>query len=255
MEIGAHLSRSDLQKTADRLGLTAAQIFLGSPKTWKRPALSPQVVAELQAVKIPFFVHAPYLFNPASANPGVRAGTVKNLQVELDNCALAGAQGLVIHAGQGGKDSTIDETIERWRNLLSKITVSSPIIIENTAGGNTAPGRSVEDFVKLMEALQAYDVEYCIDTCHSWAGNFTLDSLAPTLLRELGKPPKVVHMNGSKAEDLASGRDRHANFTAGLPQTELSLEFAEAVNVPVILETPGDNFFSDVDLLKSRLSD
>lgn len=252
MEVGAHLNRHHLKKTVDGLGMSAAQIFVGSPRTWRRPDLPSADIQTLKDLTFPIFIHAPYILNPASANPGVRAGTIKSLQKELDNCAKIAGEGVVIHAGQAGGESTMEEAISRWQEVLKRVDLTAPIIIENTAGGKTAPGRHLGDFLKLMEALAPFGVEYCIDTCHSWTGGFGLEGLSSTLMSELGRPPRVIHMNGS--QDLpGSGRDRHSNLLIGDKQTELSLEVAEAFAVPTILETPGEYFMRDVKLLKERL--
>lgn len=232
--------------------MSAAQIFVGSPRTWRRPDLSSADVKTLHDLTFPVFIHAPYIFNPASAHQGVRAGTVRSLQKELDNCAKIGGAGVVIHAGQAGVEGTMEEAVSRWQEVLKQVDITAPILIENTAGGRTAPGRHLGDFLTFMEALAPFGVEYCIDTCHSWTGGFGLEWLADTLVSELGRGPAVIHMNGSQ-DAPGSGRDRHSNLVAGDKQTELSLDFANSFTVPVILETPGTSFSDDVKLLRERL--
>lgn len=247
------MGRENLQATADGLSFTAAQIFLGSPKRWARPTPGAKEVKELKALTFPLYIHAPYLFNPASANDEVRAKTAQALQKELDNCALVGAAGLVIHGGQGGKDSTMEEALIRWEECLQQLTFTTPLLIENTAGGYTAPARHLKDFSKLMAMATPYGASYCIDTCHSWSGGFGLKDLHGRLLEAVGQGPAMVHLNGTR-EALASGRDRHANFQRGEEQTELSLTFAKDAGVPVLLETPGEAFMADVKLLQDELA-
>lgn len=252
MKIGAHVGKENLKKTLEDWGFTTAQIFLSSPKRWAASKLSPKLVAELTSVEAPFFVHSSYLLNPASPNPEVREKTKKSLQEQLDLCALVGAEGLIVHGGQGGKESTVDEAIERWVEVMKAIAPTSKLIIENTAGGNAAPGRHLDSFAKLYESLDFFPRGYCVDTCHSWAGGFGLEELADRLLPLMGEKPSLVHMNSSKDPE-GCGRDRHSNLVEGDRQTDLALAFALALEVPVVLETPGEGFVNDVKLLKEKL--
>lgn len=253
MEIGAHLQKVALEETMKNLGLTAAQVFLGSPKRWAVSRQPDKVVNELKNISHPVFVHSSYLLNPASPNPAVRDNTRKSLQAQLDQAALVGAQGLIVHAGQGGRESTIDETVTRWVEVLEKLEPTARIIIENTAGGTSAPGRSLEHFSRLLEAVSFFPVSYCIDTCHAWTSNFGLQDLYSRLLQEIGWGPEVVHMNGSR-DPMGSGIDHHQNLVVGDTQTEQAIEFVKAANVPVVLETPGRGFSTDLKILRSRLT-
>ncbi len=253
MEIGAHVSRTIAPQTVNSLKLASLQMFVGSPTRWKSAPVPLKEANALKALNIPIFVHAPYILNPASANPDVRKNTALSLQMQLDNCERIGARGLIIHGGQGGTSSTIAEGIARWQEVLAQVNFSSRLIIENTAGGSSAPARRLSDFALLWNALSEYPLDYCVDTCHSWAaGGFDLDNLQDNLVRELGVGPAVVHLNGSK-DETGSGRDRHTTLIAGNKQSELSLEFALSANVPVILETPDHGFLSDLTLSRDRL--
>lgn len=234
------------------LGLDTAQVFLGSPKRWAVSNQSAETVDEFKKISSPVFVHSSYLLNPASPNPAVRENTRKSLQAQLDQVALVGAEGLIVHAGQGGRDSTIDEAVSRWVDMLKKVDPTAKIIIENTAGGAAAPGRTLSHFARLLDEISFFPSSYCIDTCHAWAGNFGLNDLHSRLLREVGYGPAVVHMNGSK-DAAGSGVDHHQNFIPGDVQTEESMQFALDADVPVILETPAGGFAGDLKLLRSRL--
>ena len=251
MDIGAHLGRYNVKEVAQGHGMTAAQIFLGSPKRWAAPKLSQKEIVYLKSFLGPLFIHGSYLLNPASPNPEVREKTIKALQEQLDNAALVGAQGLVVHGGQAGKEGTINDALSRWEECLAALNFSSTLIIENTAGGNAAPGRALPSFARLLKAAEGLPVEYCVDTCHSWAGDFGLASLHNRLVSEIGRPPLVVHMNGSR-DAKGCGRDRHANFVPGEEMTDLSLKFAEEANVPLILETPAEGALTDLALLKGK---
>lgn len=241
--IGAHLPRTGLKKLTETLELTTAQIFLGSPKSWApRKPLTLQELAELPA--IPLFVHAPYLLNPCSANPAVREKTLISLRGLLTNVAQlsqspATVGGVIIHAGQGGASGSLEEAQEAWVALLKQVESEVPLLIENTAGGNTAPGRQEDSFRSLILAgREVYpSLGYCVDTCHAWAGSMGLEDLHGRLAPALGAPG-LVHLNGSN-DPQDSGRDHHGHLFPSTPMVEQALAYARETGAPVILETPG----------------
>lgn len=254
MLVGAHSSKKDLEAAVGRLSLTTAQLFLGSPRSWSGiTTFTPREKAYLQEEAPLYFVHAPYLVNPISPNPATRRKSIEVLQRQLDLAATMGAGGVVVHTGQAGKDATMAEALRLWEEAFATLTFPTPLLLENTAGGATAPGRHLPDFARLLKLAEGLSVGYCVDTCHSWAGGFGLRDLHSRLLEELGASPTVVHMNGSQ-DAPACGRDRHANFTPGEEQTDLSLRFAEEAQAPLVLETPGAGFLQDLKLLQDRFA-
>lgn len=248
--IGCHSNRGQIPGLMEHQGITTAQIFLGSPRSWALPRDYQENSAPLP--EIPIYAHANYLINPCSAREEVREKSTKSLQHHIDMAQHLGIKGIVVHGGQGGKGGSMEEAIKHWGECLEQLNITVPLLIENTAGGNTAPGRSLDSFSALWEVIEEYNVGYCIDTCHAWCGEMGLENLHERLVKALGRPTDLVHINGSN-DTLGSGRDHHANLDLSQEQSQLSLEFARESGAPCILETPGGGGFNDITLLQEQL--
>jgi len=252
--LGAHLSKSTAIDDLEVIGGEICQIFISNPRSYYPPTKGDLVNFKPYAKNL--VVHLPYLVNPASEGDEVRANSMKLL---LNTSKGMGADylGLVVHAGQGGKKASVEEAIERWLKLFKGEGFETRLLIENTAGGNAAPGRSLEDLVTLVKGLREMDlnVGVCYDTCHAWAagvGELTKGFIF--LEEELGKVD-LIHFNDSR-DELGSARDRHALLQKGLiPWKELVelYRYAAKKDVNMILETPGDTTLwkEEILLLKS----
>ncbi len=263
--LGAHLSRSTVAADVAISGAEVVQVFVSNPRGYQAPTLE-VVSSTLDALReagsdgapIPVYAHLPYLVNPASADPSVRERS-RDLVVATDNVG-AGLAGVVVHAGQGGPKATVEEAIDRWVESLQGVSLQVPLLVENTAGGNAAPGRRCADLVALVSRLRALGLpaEVCFDTCHAHAaGVGDLVAEFDLLTRELGKV-SLVHLNDSR-DPRGSARDRHANIGAGLIGAGALSSFAAhavAAGVPTVLETPGDPLIwaGELTQLRTQLS-
>jgi deoxyribonuclease-4 len=52
---------------------------------------------------LPVYVHAPYLVNLGSGDPGTAARSAEAVRHELDRAARLGARGVVVHAGSASR--------------------------------------------------------------------------------------------------------------------------------------------------------
>lgn len=244
---GVHLSRRNILKDVAATGAESAQVFLGSPRTWAAPPkLSAKELDFWKTYDIPTYVHSSYLVNPASNRQEVRDSSAKALNDQFAAASEIHAKGLVIHAGQAS-GSTLNEAANRWKSVLEKVDMNGvQLLVENTAGGEVALGRSLEGLEVLWEVIADYAPKLCLDTCHAWAGNVLADEDSAgeafdNLLDSLetrGIEIGLVHLNGS-LDPRNSGRDRHTNLTASEFSLATSRHVAERVGVPAILETPG----------------
>lgn len=261
VKYGVHLSRRSILKDVQETGAEAAQVFLGSPRTWAAPPkLSEKELKFWSEYEVPMYVHSSYLVNPASNNPEVRSSSATSLTHQFRAASDIKAKGLVIHAGQAS-GSTLTEAASRWKSVLNQVDLSGvQLLVENTAGGEVALGRSLEGLEILWEAIAEYSPKLCLDTCHAWAGNVLQDedSTAESFenlmnnLESRGIDIGLVHLNGSI--DLRhSGRDRHTNLTVSSFPISVSRSVAERANVPAILETPGPLHIirKELDMLRS----
>ena len=82
-----------------------------------------------------------------------------------------------------------------------------PVLIENTAGGDSACARRFDALARLWDAVGDYDVGLCLDTCHAHAGGEDLVDIVDRAKAITGRID-LIHANGSK-DEFDSGRDRH----------------------------------------------
>jgi deoxyribonuclease IV len=259
MRFGAHLPTRDPLGIADRLGLDVLQLHLSSPRTWQHPV--PRVDAdELRRSARVVSVHAPYLCNPASADPLVRERTATMLQATLDAAATVGAAGVVVHAGSAGVTGSIDEAIERWCELLPRLDGTVPLWIENTASGSASVGRHLDGVARLFAALRdlpsaRVPIGACLDTAHAFVADAAAADKPGEWVRRFVEATggvDLVHVNDSTAP-AGSGRDRHANLGAGVMGLACLAQMIAAAGAPAaVIETPGDDErrAQDVEILR-----
>lgn len=211
--------------------------------------------SDLAASGVPIWVHAPYLANPASINPELRAKTKLCLQQQTTAAARIGARGLVVHGGHPTGGGTVEDGIRGWLEVLGGWVPAVPIHIENTAGGNAAVARHLDALEKLFQALRAegHDPGFVLDTCHAHAGGMTHDGIVGRIIAVTGRID-LVHLNDSR-DAAGSGRDRHANLGDGFCPDEWLVEVAMTAGSPVVVETPGgvEAMAADVRWLQDRI--
>jgi len=263
--IGAHTSTSGALENAaivaEASGGNTAQIFSGSPRQWRNPMPVPAAVEKLRAARErldvhPLVIHANYLINLASADPSNRPKSIDAFRGELERAIAIGAEYLVLHPGSY-RDQTLETAIGRFADGLAEASRgiqsdSFTLLLENSAGAGSSIGSRFAELAALRERVDGnvgYGVQYCIDTCHTFAAgiDFTtpagMKSLAASLDSELGLDRiPVFHMNDSKAP-CGSRLDRHEHIGKGhigLAAFERILNHPQLAPKIFILETPVD---------------
>lgn len=245
MRIGGHLPSKDPLDAADRLGLDVVQIHVSSPRTWQAPLVRADADALAASGRV-VAVHAPYLCNPASADPTVRSRSKVLLQQTIDAATSIGAGGVVVHAGQAGAGGTVDQAIVRWVDALPRLRGDIPLLIENTASGEASVGRYLDGLAALFDAVRSCEHEMrvgaCLDTAHAFAAD-PAAQMDPgrwvERFAEVAGGVDLVHVNDSAAP-AGSGRDRHANLGAGVMGLAAIADMIAAARAPAaVLETPG----------------
>jgi deoxyribonuclease-4 len=251
MLLGAHLNRAAPLVAAGETGSQVVQLFLSGPRSWAPPKPRGDE-EELRRSEVEVFVHAPYLANPASLNPDVRARTRLCLQAQASAAAAVGARGLVVHGGHPTADGTVADGIAGWLDVLDGWEPEVPLLIENTAGGKAAVARRFEDFARLLDAVRGagHRVGVCFDTCHGHAGGEHLAGAVERLTAFAGRVD-LVHVNDSR-DAFDSGRDRHANLGAGHVDLDALVEVVASAKCPAVVETPGGTSGQAQDLLLLR---
>jgi deoxyribonuclease-4 len=253
MKIGAHVPAGDPLAEATARGAEVIQIFLSNPQSWKPP--HPRAdAAELAAAPIPVFVHSPYLINPVADNTRIRIPSRRILQETCDAASEIGAAGVVVHGGHvTGPDADLTEAYGRWRKALEQLDSQVPVLIENTAGGDSAVVRRLDTTRRLWEEIGDLGPGYVLDTCHAWAGGEPLDELVERTVEAVGRID-LVHLNDSH-DPFDSRRDRHANLGHGEVPPEALAAIVARAGAPVVVETPGGaaEQAADIEWIRSEM--
>jgi deoxyribonuclease IV len=258
--IGAHLHEGDPLEQAQALGADIVQFFLGDPQGWKAPVFPgepAEVRTSFEAAGVGAYIHAPYVINVASPNNRIRIPSRKLLEQQLKAAASIGARGLIVHGGHVTADVDPAEGYDSWRKAIERIGRPLPMLIENTAGGDGAMARSLENIARLWEAVNSAadgagggEVGFCLDTCHAHAAGEDLATIVDRVKAITGRID-LVHCNNSR-DEFGSGRDRHAGLESGQIDPALILDVVRAAGAPLICETPDPAV--DMAWLRARLS-
>jgi deoxyribonuclease-4 len=246
VRIGAHVGQDDPAAHAAEVGAEVVQFFLGDPQGYKKPELPAKPV---EGVDI--YIHAPYLINVATTNNRIRIPSRKLLAQHLEAAAGLGAKGLIVHGGHLGKNDDPQIGFDNWRKVFERMECPIPVLIENTAGGDNAMARRLDRVARLWDALDGFDVGFCLDTCHAHAGGEELLDLVERVKAITGRID-LVHCNDSR-DEFDSGADRHANLGNGRIDPELILAVCRAAGAPIVVETPGEGQADDIAFLRKNL--
>lgn len=249
MRVGAHVPAGDPLAEAAARQADVVQVFLSNPQSWKKPKPRRDAEALLRS-SLPIYVHSPYLINVCADNNRVRIPSRRILQETCDAAAEIGAAGVVVHGGHVTGDGDTTEGYGRWRKALGQMDSQVPILIENTAGGDKAVARRVEELRGLWEEIGEFGVGFVLDTCHAWAGGEPLHGLVERVLDATGRID-LVHLNDSR-DAFDSRRDRHANVGRGEIPDDLLATVAAGVDCPILVETPGEKSDQAADIAWAR---
>ncbi|MCW3844639.1 deoxyribonuclease IV [Micromonospora yasonensis] len=256
MRIGAHVDPTDPLAEAAARDAETVQFFLSDPQGWKAP--KPREDAErLRAADVDLYVHAPYVINVATLNNRIRIPSRKLLLGHASAAAAVGAKGLIVHGGHVNAGDDLAVGFDNWRKTFAYAADSGgfplPVLIENTAGGDNACARHLDALARLWDALDDYEVGFCLDTCHAFAGGEELLGLVDRVKAITGRID-LIHANNSKGT-FNSGQDRHDNLTGGTIDPELLVAVIRAAGAPVIVETPGGakGQAADIAFLREQL--
>ncbi len=254
MRIGAHVRDDDPVGTAARLGAEVVQLFVTDPQAWKKPEPHPQAAA-LRAADLTVVVHSAYVINVASQNNRIRIPSRKAVLQQAHAAAELGAIGLVVHGGhvRAGEDAA--DGVASWRTMFARQADDGgfpvPILVENTAGGDHAMARHLDEVARLWDAIGEFGPGFVLDTCHAWAGGEALEGVVERARTITGRID-LVHLNSSR-DGFDSGRDRHANLADGTVDADVLVQVCRDADAPVVLETPAEGVADDLAHLRGAL--
>jgi deoxyribonuclease-4 len=263
--IGSHatvtggLATGSLAYAAD-VGAEVIQVFASNPRGWAAGPGDRDEDARLRAAGIPLFIHAPYLVNLGSGDPGVAAKSAAAVAHALRRGREIGARGVVVHTGSaagrgpghaaGYVDEALRQTASLLLPLLDGLGDDDPdLLLEPMAGQGQMLCARASDLGPYLDALSRHPkAGVCLDTCHLFAAGHDLTApggvaamLASVFAAAGDGRVKLVHANDSVL-GCGSQRDRHEAIGAGAigsgPFGEL-LAHPSLADVPFVVETPG----------------
>jgi deoxyribonuclease IV len=242
---------------AQRLGCTAIQIFSNNPKTYRVmamdvPALERFKARRLEADIDPAALHTSYLINLASEDPKIVAGSLRLLKSDLEVAAVGGIAFVNTHLGSYGRRQRTEgfaQVVAALGEALDSIPPGVWLIMENSAGAGQLCGGTLEELGEFIRALDHPQLGVCLDTAHSWAAGYALDTkdgvdrFIDLAEREIGLGRlKMFHFNDTQIP-LGGHRDRHWHIGEGNIGFEGFRALAahpELREKTAILETPGE---------------
>ncbi|XP_056111410.1 probable endonuclease 4 isoform X2 [Rhinichthys klamathensis goyatoka] len=225
--IGAHVSVSGgiwkAVESSVTMGGHAFALFLGSQRSWTRPALDPAAAVKFQKAcaqhgfdPIHILPHGSYLMNCGSPKEDVFSKSKSMLVDELSRCSALGLSQFNFHPG-ASLDSSPEKCIEKIAQAINHAHQQTPAVItvlENMSGqGSTVGGQFIELRSIIDRVRDKTRVGVCLDTCHAFAAG-TLGS----------------HLD--RHEDIGRGQIGITAFREIVNEPRLD-------NIPLILETPG----------------
>ncbi|WP_243837630.1 deoxyribonuclease IV [Cumulibacter soli] len=255
IRIGAHVRDDEPLAAAAERDADVVQFFLADPQKWHKP--KPRTDADaLREADTQVFIHAPYIVNVASTNNRIRIPSRKIMREHATAAKEIGAMGLIVHGGHVTKDDDPAVGVDNWRKAFLEAHekyggLDTPILIENTAGGNFSMARRLDALARLWDAVGEFEPGFCLDTCHAHAGGIDLLTAVEKIKAITGRID-LVHCNDSR-DAFDSGRDRHATIGQGEIDPKLLAEVVLAAGAPVVVETPDDGQAEDIAFLRSSL--
>jgi len=246
------------------LGLPVMQLFLGSPRTYKKKEKSQ---ADLQAIlkksqehNIKIIVHASYLINLSQPSDSlVYQNGVKMLTMDVKMANIMNAD-TIVHLGKSLKLST-DDAVKNYiygiREVIRNTSdCKNKILIETSAAQGTEICSNISELGKLYKQFTSAEQErlgICIDTCHVFSAGYDLstEKTAKEFIalfdKEIGmNVVRCIHLNDSVGK-LSCHLDRHADIGVGhITKTSVDglkyiVKYAiDKKTISIILETHGD---------------
>ncbi len=270
---GCHISVAGgyaaMGRTALEIGANTFQYFTRNPRGRGGRTPSAEDVAALRQIMeengfAPLLAHAPYTYNPCSADAEIRAYTKEAMAGELR--FLEKLPGSLYnfhpgcHVGQG-----TDVGISQIADLLNGIVLpdqSITVLLETMAGKGTEIGGRFEELREILDRLDpsvSHKVGVCLDTCHLHDAGYDIAGDTDAVLAEFDRVIglerlRAVHLNDSK-NPLGARKDRHEKLGLGM----LTIEGIRRIvchpllaDLPFYLETPNepDGYAAELAMLK-----
>ena len=258
MLYGAHCSGGikGALDCAIEIGADAVQLFAQSPRAWRFPEHAEEDLARFRERRAEagigaVLVHALYLCNLATPDETVYGKSVDTMRSTVQAACAIEADGVVFHVGSHlgtGFGAGLERCVPALRSVLELCTDTTWLLLENSAGAGGTMGRSVDELVALVDALDRHPrLGICLDSCHLFVSGVDVgdpDTVARVLAdldARVGLDRlRALHVNDAAAP-LGSNRDRHANVLEGGLGERMGAFLAHPAvqSLPAVMETPG----------------
>jgi len=267
--IGAHtIDNGGIQMTvlrAANAGMTALQLFTAIPKFYgDKSTIKPERVTRfktaLAKTKIKpanVVVHAAYVLSVATPDDEKWARASAGLTKEMERSSTLGVGAVCFHPGSALTSDRSDSAKRIGRAItlaLKAIDSETRLLVENTAGAGKTMGKTAQEIKEILDAVPDQlrsRTGYGLDTCHLYASGYDIAASSQAFTDVLdefeqiiGEPPSFFHLNDS-ANELGSNRDRHVligDGHIGKAPFEWLMKDRRSSNIPLILETPQENY-------------
>jgi len=257
-------------RRAAAAGLRAVQIFTAKPtfygdKSGISPARVERFHKALEDTGIKpehVVVHAAYVLSVATADPAKWERAAAGLAKEMERSTTLGVGAVCFHPGSASDGDTAaaaERVAKAIAGAVKGAGGTTRLLVENTAGAGKTLGRTaaeVGDILRHIPDALRERTGYGLDTCHLFASGYDIHA-SPARLKEIldefeeaaGERPGFFHLNDSEG-GLATNRDRHKLLGEGEIGREpfgWLLKDPRSRGIPLILETPQENYEPDED--------
>lgn len=274
-KIGCHLStEGGYRAMGERIlsiGGNTFQYFTKNPRgRMPTKAPDPSDIAGLLSLiaehgMTPPLAHAPYTYNPCSADADVRRYSGESMRRELEFLESIPHSLYNFHPGchvGQGAEAGIQMTADMLNEILFP-GMKTKVLVETMAGKGTEIGRTFEEVLAILERVRPELQPYagvCLDTCHISDAGYPLEKDTDGVIAEFDRVIGVnrlyaIHLNDSK-NPCGTHKDRHDKIGEGYVGPEA---IRRVINHPLLrdlpfyLETPNelDGYAREIVLLKS----
>lgn len=271
MKIGCHLSAADgyfkMGLASFQIGANTFQFFTRNPRRNKvKDPDSIDVAKLLDLIEdknfCPVMAHAPYIFNPCSADVHIREFTKETMADDLRILEMIPGSYYNFHPGchlGQGADVGISQTAAMLNAIITEKQTST-VLIETMAGKGSEIGRTFEEIRAMLDLVELKShVGVCLDTCHISDAGYDVsdfDSVLNEFDSVIGlKNLKAIHLNDSKNERGAK-KDRHEKLGEGkfgMKTIENIVTNPRVFDLPFYLETPNEleGYKQEIELVKA----